>query len=233
MFYTKENSYFKIKGTLKKIGIFSVAILALVALFGGNANARQTESGIKEFWQELYIYRDFDEKWSGEILFNNLHSLQFGNYDWFLEGEISFHANKWLDIEAMYRHEFYDLNGAKVQEYRPMIRLSGSTNIGNWSFRNRQRFELRMFEIGDAHFRYRTDLTIKPNWNWTSFKIKPYLQEEIFIGEKRFTRNRIYAGIEGKKGRFEPAIYILMQSDNILNNWNNRLIVGVMLGFEF
>ncbi len=230
MFCTKKNSYLKLKRTLKEIGIFSFVILAMV--FGGNANAQQVESGIKEFWQELYIYNDFGEKLSGEILFNNLYSSQLGNYDWFLEGEISFHANEWLDIEALYRYEFYDLNSAKVQEYRPMVRFSGKTQIGNWSIRNRHRFELRIFEKGENKFRYRTDLKIKPNLNWTCLKLNPYLLEEIFISERRLSRNRIYGGIEGKKGRFEPAVYMLMQSDYILNNWNNRFIIGVVLGLE-
>jgi hypothetical protein len=113
MFYTKKNSNLKFEGTLKQFRIFSLAILVVV--FVRNADAQQTEPGIKEFWQESYVHSDFDEKWSGEIPFNNLYSSQLGNYNWFLEGGMSFHANEWLDIEALYRQEFYELNGAKVQ----------------------------------------------------------------------------------------------------------------------
>lgn len=89
-----------------------------------------------------------------------------------------------------------------------------------------------MFEKGENRFRYKTDLKIKPNLNWTSLKLNPYLLEEIFISEKRFSRNRIYGGIEGKRGRFEPAVYMLMQSDYLSSNWDKRFIVGVVLGIE-
>jgi hypothetical protein len=75
---------------------------------------------------------------------------------------------------------------------------------------NQHRFELRMFEKGENRFRYKTDLKIKPNLNWISLKLKPYLLEEIFISEKRLSRNWIYGGIEGKRGRFETAIYMLV-----------------------
>ncbi|MGQ7870935.1 DUF2490 domain-containing protein [Sunxiuqinia sp. sy24] len=221
-----------LSATLKKAGFFSITLVALMTLFSRNTTAQEIESGISELWQELYVYHRLNGKWSGEVLFNNLYSSELGNYDWFLEGKVTFHAKKWLDVEAMYRHEFYDFNGSKVHEYRPMMRLSGKTTIGNWCFRNRHRLELRMFEIADTRFRYRTDLKVKPNWKWTSLKINPYFQEEIFIDRRKLSRNRIYGGVEAKWGRVEPAIYMLVQSDYLGNSWINRLVGGVVLGIE-
>ena len=188
---------------LKHTRILLIGFFALITLYGKDTIGQETESGINEFWQEIYVYRNFSQKWSGEILFNNLYSKKLGHYDWFLEGKVSYRAVEWLAVEAMYRHEFYDLNGEKVQEYRPMIRFVGQHELGIWSIRNRHRFELRMFEIGENKFRYRTDLKIKPNFDWTPLKLGPYVHEEIFIGYKGLSRNRIYLGIEGKYGRVE------------------------------
>lgn len=192
--------------------------------------AEDNESGIEEFWQEAYLYRNFSEKWRGEILFNNLYSKNLGNYDWFLEGKLCYHANNWLDLEFLYRHEFYDFEGSKVQEYRPMFRVSGKKKIGAWTFRNRHRFEYRLFEVESNHFRYRSDLKINPNWNLTSMDINPYLTEEIFVSHEKVTRNRVYFGIEGKKGKIEPALYWLIQSDKYNGSWKSRNILGVMIG---
>jgi hypothetical protein len=218
-----------IKNTSNKL-VF-LTLIFLFSFLGTETIVAQSEkSGLSELWQELYVYRDFNEKISGEVLFNNLYDVNLGNYDWFIEGKISYHWKPWLDIEAMYRHEYFKLGSAWLKEYRPMIRFSAKTNIGNWSIRNRHRFELRMFEFGDTRFRFRSDLKINPNFNWTAFKINPYVQEEIFIGKDGFNRNRIYSGFEGKKGRFEPAIYFLLQSDDILSDWNNRIIFGFVMG---
>jgi len=213
----------------------SILILLFLGLFLNSelVVAQSEESGVKEVWQEIYLFHDFNDKLYAELLFNNLYNINAGNsYDWFLEAKLTYHWLQWLDVDAMYRHEYYKIGTNWVQEYRPMIRFSGKTEFGNWSIRNRHRFELRIFEFGETRFRYRTDVKIKPNWDWTFMNLNPYMQEEIFLGKKGFSRNRLYGGVEGKTGRFEPALYMLIQSDNILSNWNNRFIFGFVLGFE-
>ncbi|SHI55669.1 hypothetical protein SAMN04487911_10372 [Arenibacter nanhaiticus] len=232
MFKIIEKLHFKLIWALKKTRLDWFAILVMFTLKAGKIYAQNSESGIAELWQELYVYKDFNQKWRGEILFNNLYSSQFGNYDWFLEGKTAFKINEILGVEAIYRQEYYDLNGSKGVEYRPMIRFSGKFKIRDWSIRNRHRIELRMFEIGETRLRYRTDFKIKPNFNWTNLNLNPYVLEEIFINQNGFSRNRVYVGIEGKKWRFEPAIYMLLQSNIISDNWDNQPIVGIMMGFE-
>ncbi|NKI27471.1 DUF2490 domain-containing protein [Arenibacter sp. 6A1] len=232
MFKIKEKLNFKLMRASKKTRMFWFAILVLLTLVEGKVNAQNRESGVTELWQELYVYKNFNKKWRGEILFNNLYSSEFGNYDWFLEGKSAFKITKWLGVEAIYRQEYYDLNGSKVVEYRPMIRFSGKIKIRDWRIRNRHRIELRMFEIGETRLRYRTDLKIKPSFNWTNLNLNPYVLEEIFINQNGFSRNRVYVGIEGKICRFEPAIYMLLQSNIKSNNWDNQPIVGIMMGFE-
>ena len=221
------------KETIKKYYKSTFTLLCLLLFLNSEKVVAQSkESGVKEIWQEVFLLHNINEKLSAELLFNNLYSLNVGNYDWFLEGKFTYHWQPWLNVEAMYRHEFYKIVTDWVQEYRPMIRFLGKTELGNWSFQNRHRFELRAFEIGETRFRYRTDIKINPNWDWTCLSLNPYVLEEIFLGKEGFSRNRIYGGLEGKKGRFEPALYMLIQSDYILNNWNHRFITGFVLGFE-
>lgn len=211
--------------------LFRAVVISVFVLFGKTVNA-ENERTLKEFWQELYIVKNFNEKIGGEVLFNNLQKFGYGSYDWFLEGKINYHAKSWLDMELMYRHEFYDLNGIMVQEYRPMFRLSGKTCWGNISIRNRHRIEYRIFEVGGSQVRYRSDLRLKPRWDLTSLNLNPYLTEEIFIAGGEMTRNRLYGGIVGQMGRFEPSFYVLLQSDAIENGWVPNNILGIMLGIE-
>lgn len=211
--------------------IFRALGLTVFVLSGKTGNA-QNGCRLKEFWQEIYVFRNFNKKIGGEILFNDLQNFGLGSYDWFLEGEMNYHAKSWLDLELLYRHEFYDLNGITVQEYRPKFRLSGKTHLGNISIRNRYGIEYRMFEVGENHIRYRSDLRVKPCWNLTLLKINPYLTEEIFIARGKMTRNRFYVGISGQMRHFEPSLYFLMQSDALDGAWKTGNILGVMLGFE-
>ena len=198
-----------------------------ISIFGND-----NEPQVKEFWQQIYAYRSFSEKITGQLLFNNLYSQKLGNYDWFVQGKMSFHARHWLDLELLYRQEFYKVNKITLQEYRPMFRAVAKKQLGNWKFRNRQRMEYRMFEVGESHFRYRTDLKIKPDWNLTSLNINPYLTEEIFVSREKLSRNRMYGGFEAQKGRFEPAVYALVQSDKLADKWHSRLILGLVFGLR-
>lgn len=212
-------------------GICRVLATTVFVLFG-KAVIAENDGTLSEFWQEIYVYRNFSEKIGGELLFNNLSDIGYGSYDWFLEGKINYHVKSWLDMELMYRHEFYDENGITLQEYRPMFRLSGKTCWGNISIRNRHRIEYRIFEVGGSQVRYRSDLRLKPGWDLTSLNLNPYLTEEIFVAGGEMTRNRLYGGIVGQIGRFEPTVYFLLQSDACENGWKKRNILGVMLGFE-
>lgn len=76
-----------------------------------------------------------------------------------------------------------------------------------------------------------TGLKIKPYWNWTSFNINPYVNEELFFAREKMSRNRIYAGFEAKTGSFEPAIYMFLQSDNFNNNWTHRSLIWSYAGY--
>ncbi len=207
-------------------------IILFIFLFAGETGRANDNYAIAEYWQEFYVYRSFSDKFEGQIMYNNLYSNSVGNYDWFVEGKMQYNVLSWLNMEMMYRHEFYDYEGSKVQEYRPMLRVSGKTRLGSWNFRNRHRVEYRMFETGGDHIRYRNDVKINPEWDLTPLNINPYFTEEIFIAKGTMTRNRLYAGLEAKKGRFEPALYFLLQSDTKERGWMSRKIVGVMLGIE-
>ncbi|MCG8307936.1 MAG: DUF2490 domain-containing protein [Cytophagales bacterium] len=194
--------------------------------------SNEEPNSIREIWQEVYFFHDFGDKVYAEILFNNLYHTNIGNYDWFVEGKIKYTVRQWFEVEGMFRREFYKLDSIWTFESRPMIRFSSSMNAGIWNMRNRHRFEYRKFEFGEEQFRYRSDLRIMPVWDFTSLNLNPYIQEEIFVSFSRLNRVRSYMGIQGAKGRFEPLIYLLVQSRNFIDVWRHDLIFGIGLGIE-
>lgn len=114
-----------------------------------------------------------------------------------------------------------------------MFRAAFKKNIGDWSFRNRQRFVYRMFDFSKSKFRYRTDFRVKYKTNWTALNNSPYFLEELFFSKKQYSRNILYVGIEGKKGRFELGVYMVLQSVRFPITWKYRfIIIGSIIGFE-
>lgn len=209
-----------------------VYLLILFISFCKSLNAKSNNSGINEFWQEFYVYHQFNEKIRSDLLINNLYSSQLGNYDWFLEASMTIEAKKWLDIGVRYRQEYYKFNDNIWKEFRPAILFSVHTTMGVLNFRNRHRFELRMFETEDTHFRYRPDIKITTDRDWTTLKLRPYVIEEVFISKRRMVKNRVYLGVDGKIGRIEPGIYFLIQADHVIEKWDYLKIIGIRLGIE-
>lgn len=166
------------------------------------------------------------------VLFNTFVDFDYGFFDWFVEGKISYQILTWLEAEAMYRQEYYKISldsSNWTYEQRPMLRFSSKFKIGNFKFRQRNRGEMRMFELLNTSFRYRGDLRIKYPTELTSFNLSPYIIEEWFVGKRGYSRNRLYFGISGNKGRFSPVMYMLLQSSKGKERWFSKWICGIAL----
>ncbi|MBI9063682.1 MAG: DUF2490 domain-containing protein [Marinilabiliaceae bacterium] len=211
-------------------------ILFLLILFMFSVNPIEANNDandlIDEFWQELYVYSPLTKKLTFGLLFNDLYGVQAGNYDWFIEGGLKYKINKWLTTEVLYRQEYFKTGTVWTYENRPMLRISGSKTFGIWKVRNRQRFEMRFFKNDPFRFRYRTDVKVSPQWNFTSWNLNPYVQEELFMSEGRMSRIRSYLGIQGKEGRVEPSAYLLIQTKLNGRIARNNLIFGICFGIE-
>ncbi len=211
---------------LKKAGILILFSILFIPLFG-----RSKSDVIDEIWQELLVDYDINNNLSTGILINNFYSTQQGNYDRFIEFILCYQFSQKFQIEGLYRHEYYKLDNIWSYEYRPSVRLSYQINRGGFHFRNRHRAELRLFSIEKSSYRYRTDLLIKPEWSLSTFELKPYIIGEVFIEKEGVSRCRSYLGIEGRKGKISPSIYLLLQSDNY-KSWEHSTILGVSLSIE-
>jgi len=55
-------------GTLKKSRMLRHVLTVLPTLIGGKVSVQYVEYEITELWQEFYVYKDLNEKWSGSIL---------------------------------------------------------------------------------------------------------------------------------------------------------------------
>ena len=210
--------------------------LFVILFFISTVNIKgQTKEGVSAAWQELYIYHNFTDRWEAAFLFNSLISLKHGFFDWYLEGKVGYKIFQWLEAEALFRQEYFktDLDSSNwTYEQRPMLRLASRFKINKFKFRQRNRIELRTFELFETTWRERNDLRIKYVSGLTPFNLSPYVIEEIFITKRGLSRNRMYLGIGGNKGHFSILLYMLLQSDKLKKDWISRWISGIELGIN-
>ena len=113
---------------------------------------------------------------------------------------------------GIYYREIYDLKkDGRVSEIRPHLNITYKLND---NMKIRLRNEYRINEVNDNVFRYRLrysySLKLFDNYN-------PFVQNEIFLSENRFVRNRINLGLNIKFKEtpfvFKPS-YILESNRN-------------------
>ncbi|MGQ1788226.1 DUF2490 domain-containing protein [Saccharicrinis sp. GN24d3] len=201
-------------------------------LWSGKVFASDRFEDSHEIWQELNIYHKISTKFTANLLYNNMYNSSSGNGDWFLQPGLKYNVSQKITLEAIFRKEFFKEGDKWTYENRSMLRVGGSTKIGQWSFRNRHRIEFRYFENFPMKSRYRTDLKIKPEWSLSTMQLTPYFLEEIFVSGNQISRIRSYFGIQGEKGRWEPAWYLMIQSNRDKNSFTHMFVFGISLGYR-
>ena len=234
--FTRKSPELSSSNPIRSLTAYRIPALFVILFFVSSVNIKgQTKEGVSAAWQELYIYHDFSDKWEAAFLFNSLISLEHGFFDWFLEGKVGYKILPWLEAEALFRQEYFKINldsSKWTYEQRPMFRLSSRFKINKFKFRQRNRIELRTFELFETTWRERNDLRIKYVSGLTQFNLSPYVIEEIFITKRGLSRNRMYLGIGGSKGKFGILLYMLLQSDKLEKQWISRWINGIELNIK-
>ncbi len=227
----KDNISFQINPSAKFLFVF----IFLFSLTTINSKGQLSSKSVNISWQELYLYHEFGKKWDAGILFNTYVSFDHGLFNWFVQGNAGYNILPWFKLEALYRQEYYKISRDSSKwtyEMRPMLRISSSFKLNKFSFRQRNRVEVRLFELFKTRYRFRSDVRIKYSSGITSFDLSPYVTEEVFLGKGGYNRNRLYLGITGKNGRFSPILYMLMQSTNLKSQWFSQWILGAALDIK-
>ncbi|GAB3652433.1 hypothetical protein GCM10028791_21950 [Echinicola sediminis] len=219
-------------GKYKKYGCY-IALSLLVFFFfplttiGQGAEEPTTR---KEIWAELYLFKEISPKFSAFALFNSLFQNGVGSYDNFVELGVKSTFSPHFYLEGYYRHERYREEGKWLVENRPQLRFGTKFKIGNWSLRNRLRFEYRMLPAAVQKIRYRTDFRFIPPEPIRILGFRPFYTTEVFVSKGKLGRTRNYLGFfrEGQS-RTEPWIYVSHQGDLEDGGWKSTLVVGGML----
>jgi len=144
---------------------------------------------------------------------------------------------KWLEVGFNYRGIYLQSNNTWSYEHRPHLNVTLKTDIKDFSIFNRSRFEFRIGEQMEDKFRYRNKTTVRFPWKWTRFKIRPYVEDEVFIESEsvELSRNRIYAGVTfniiGPLGG--ELFYMIQSSKSSSSDWNGTNVLGIKTSLSF
>lgn len=147
-----------------------------------------------------------------------------------------YNLNKNWSLRAGYRHAEIRPRGVWLEENRPYIEGYYANNWKGYRMTYRSRLEFRFFDYRNDDLRFRNELVIEAPWEFTKFKLKPYLEEEFFYGfdKSQFEANWLGAGLSWRpmKGVKLKLGYRWVHQ-RIGVRWINRnvIVTGVNLFF--
>jgi len=92
-----------------------------------------------------------------------------------------YRINTKFTLNINFREVFEKKDGVWVSEHRPHGTISTKMKLGNFNISARSRIEYRLKQNKDAIFRNRDMITLKSGREFTSFKLIPYIADEIFM----------------------------------------------------
>ena len=144
------------------------------------------------------------------------------------------HFKPWLECGAGYRINKFRLTDYDWKtENRSMLYTDLILPLTDFKLTFYNRFEYRVIEVLDDHFRYRQSVKLQfPEL--TSWGMQFYTSEEVFIklNDDRTHLARFYGGINAiKHDHFILSVYYALQKTKLLQRWLSSDIIGLNLGF--
>ena len=151
--------------------------------------------------------------------------------------QVKFKLCDWFSIAPGYRQVFEKAGDSWEAEQRPLIdaKVKHSWESG-WTISNRARLAIRNLSDADDRVRFRNKLTLKFPVSWTSWNIRPYIAEEIFVESdgEGFNRNRLYVGLRcDLYGDLKGGLFYLWQTSDSGDDWNDVNVIGTQLKLYF
>lgn len=192
-----------------------------------------------QFWSTVGVSFDVDKDWSVAA---EKH-LKFGND----AGRLLYHHTdigltykslvEWIDIGFNFKQVYQEQSdGSWSRENRPHLNITLKGRLGTLDFSDRSRIEYRDKEYGDDLWRYVNKLEIALPYEFTRFKFRPYIADQVYINldGSGFEKNRIYTGVTFELSEnVESELYYVRQWSEFLGRWQDLSALGLQLKIRF
>ncbi|PCI92635.1 hypothetical protein COB11_06915 [Candidatus Aerophobetes bacterium] len=218
----------------------SIFLAALFLLSASPLIAIINDNGDWQLWNYNRFYDDLNDKFG--IMFEEEFRIGDDISKLFYQHTavgFYYYIYDWMYILPAYRQIFVRDATVNVWHpiYMPYLDIKFLKDGEKWKFRNRSRFEYRIIDIPGAkdRFVYRNMTKYVLPFEFTRFKIQPYIAEEFFITTfNGFDQNRVSAGLEIPfLKEFFMDIYYRLRSVKPINKWKHQNIIGVNFVIDF
>jgi hypothetical protein len=220
-----------------KIFISPVFLLAAMLFFFISVPATsQSEENDWEIWNNYFVDWDMGPDWQAKIAVEFKFNDDMGNHYYsHVDAGAATTITEWFRLGINYRYIEEDSNNGWRSEQRPMVTGTLHWKWKNMTMSDRNRVEYRVREERSKTLRYRNRLMIRPEQQWTGFKIQPYFAGEILyqFDVSSWNQYRLAAGLAARLTELLKMniYYMLVSSES--NEWSNTNILGVNLGMVF
>lgn len=210
---------------------FGIVLISMSLLFGWPATGVADDTGSSH---NLFLIDRLDEDsffvGRANLVTRDGFSDAFFGY---IDGNYRRNLDEHWALEVGYRHAMLELPGGWREESRPMLALYWRDEVAGGRFSNRNRLEFRHFE-GNAkdRIRYRNESVWRSNGTVTRYKLKPFVEEEIFIDltDDKLNENWLTLGVSSHwTKQIKWKLGYRLQSRRPGEQWLNRhmLVTGV------
>lgn len=152
------------------------------------------------------------------------------------EPSVTWKAAPWLDLGVAYEIIQNKKNDEWLDEQVPKVNLTIKGDAGPLQLSNRSRMEYRIREAATDEWRYRDRIRLQQAKGWTGWKLKPYVENELYfsVEEQSFNENRAAAGFGFEpKAWLKAELYYMVRSTLKDDLWTDSNIVGLKATFVF
>jgi hypothetical protein len=145
---------------------------------------------------------------------------------------LDFPSQKSIGFGVGYKQEYVEFSTGWRAEYRPMLHLYYNKSWGNFSFRDRSRWEFRFYD-GELINRYRNQVQLM----YKKFNVfSPYVSTEFsfYFNELGYSRQRTILGsfIHVKSVNFN-LFFGHQLNEDFPGLWTNKFMLGTGLSYKF
>jgi hypothetical protein len=150
---------------------------------------------------------------------------------------VSWKVASWFDAAASFEYITQEKSGRWLEEQVPKVTVQIKGDAGPFVLSNRSRLEYRIREAASDDWRYRDRLRLQLAKGLSAFKIRPYIEDEIYLpldDEQQFNENRASAGIAIEPhSRVKVELYYMARSTLKDDAWTDSNVIGAKVALQF
>ena len=235
--FTDTKKKGSMKFMLSKKGIKSLCAGLLLA--GLLSPAARGEAGEDQAWMRFWIMQDINKtvgvKVAHEDRFRDSDEDKY--YYGYTDISVPVKLNDYLTLAPAVRQIHTLRGGVWRDDLMPHLTLSSKTPLGPVVLKNRMRLVRTDKDDSDVDpVQYRHRLDVVSAEGWTSWKLKPYVADEVFYDftDRDLNQNRAYVGLLfSPVHRLSFDLYVMREDTKKANEWNDILVFGLITRFEF